>query len=491
MTEHRTPIRSLILASILAAGFLVVWACVGGMVIAPILEAWFPKERIWPERVVIRFDGEPLIGDAYINEAPFRTLDGQDVPAFNPSDAALTDSLVNGPSTRNERRWEPGWSSRFTQIGDNSWKSSKKTKAANWYFVCDGMVDGHGYFANCGANPGYIGRNGLRCDKPPREEQFSFNSGLPILAHGMYNQGRGTPIAYDCLSVDGKGNPWILDLLTEDGLMQIDLDNCTVKLLRTEKAVSACVGWKASKSNDPQREQSSTLETVVLFRTTDRIRVLDFDGDEQCSFLLPNELRDQDVTWNWFSEDQVVMQKKDADQRDPCQEVRDLFWVNQAGKIMRREKVCLKKEHESPTVGEKISLSLFVPCPGILAGIIALEPGMVPSVEQKSLSYLSSVCLAFDEMWPALLGSAVIGACLSPLCYCRQRKYGLPWTGVWTAFVLLFGLPGYLGYLAHRTWPARVPCPNCEERVPRDRPTCLACGREFPAPAMKGIEVFA
>jgi hypothetical protein len=62
---------------------------------------------------------------------------------------------------------------------------------------------------------------------------------------------------------------------------------------------------------------------------------------------------------------------------------------------------------------------------------------------------------------------------------------------MWTIFVLLFGLPAFFGYLAHRAWPARLPCPHCGQRVPRDRAACFACNREFPPPAAKGIEVFA
>jgi len=47
-------------------------------------------------------------------------------------------------------------------------------------------------------------------------------------------------------------------------------------------------------------------------------------------------------------------------------------------------------------------------------------------------------------------------------------------------FVLLLGVPGFLGYLAHRVWPARLPCPHCGRPVPRDRPACFACGHDFP-----------
>jgi hypothetical protein len=109
----------------------------------------------------------------------------------------------------------------------------------------------------------------------------------------------------------------------------------------------------------------------------------------------------------------------------------------------------------------------------------------------QSPDYSAALKSDLKELWPVLPITAIVSAVLAVLCFRRQRKYGLPWTGVWILFVLLFGLPAYFGYLAHRHWPARLPCPNCGRRVPRDRPACFACGHDFPAPPPKGIEVFA
>jgi hypothetical protein len=63
--------------------------------------------------------------------------------------------------------------------------------------------------------------------------------------------------------------------------------------------------------------------------------------------------------------------------------------------------------------------------------------------------------------------------------------------GVWAGFVLLFGVPGCAGFLLHRRWPVREPCPHCQARVARDRDTCAECGMPFPVPVLKGIEIFA
>jgi hypothetical protein len=62
---------------------------------------------------------------------------------------------------------------------------------------------------------------------------------------------------------------------------------------------------------------------------------------------------------------------------------------------------------------------------------------------------------------------------------------------VWPLFVLLFGLPGWIGYRFGRSWPVLEACPECGVAVPRDRERCLHCINDFPRPALKGTEVFA
>jgi predicted amidophosphoribosyltransferase len=40
-------------------------------------------------------------------------------------------------------------------------------------------------------------------------------------------------------------------------------------------------------------------------------------------------------------------------------------------------------------------------------------------------------------------------------------------------------------------FPPRVPCPACGAAVPQRRDACAACRKPFPAPTLKGTEVFA
>ena len=116
--------------------------------------------------------------------------------------------------------------------------------------------------------------------------------------------------------------------------------------------------------------------------------------------------------------------------------------------------------------------------------------GWVVDDVPRSTAYRILLRKTLAEVWPVLAMTATVSVLLAVLCFRRQRNHGLGGTWFWAPFVLLFGVPAYIGYLAHRSWPARLPCPNCRQLVPRDRPACFACGREFPTPAPKGIEIW-
>jgi len=102
---------------------------------------------------------------------------------------------------------------------------------------------------------------------------------------------------------------------------------------------------------------------------------------------------------------------------------------------------------------------------------------------------VSALTAVLSDTWPGLLTINLLGVALAYVCYRRQKQFGQPWTSVWVGFVFLFGLPGLVGYLFHRQWPVRLPCPKCNALVPRDRESCFECGEEFPEPAPQGIEV--
>lgn len=111
----------------------------------------------------------------------------------------------------------------------------------------------------------------------------------------------------------------------------------------------------------------------------------------------------------------------------------------------------------------------------------------------QNRSYPAALAAMMAASLPWLVAVAVLATALAVAAWRRAGAFGLPARerAGWTAFVGLFGLPGWVGFRLHRRWPARAACPRCGARTPRDRSSCLACGEAFPAPAATGIEIFA
>jgi hypothetical protein len=94
---------------------------------------------------------------------------------------------------------------------------------------------------------------------------------------------------------------------------------------------------------------------------------------------------------------------------------------------------------------------------------------------------------------PSLAAVVLLSLGLAAAAWRRSNAFALSRRerGVWTAVTAVFGVPAFVGFLLHRTWPAREPCPHCRANVPRDRVACAACETPFSAPALTGTEIFA
>ena len=135
----------------------------------------------------------------------------------------------------------------------------------------------------------------------------------------------------------------------------------------------------------------------------------------------------------------------------------------------------------------------MTPSPALFAGTVGfnrvcellrqhLEPTLGEAVRRTAREFGQTFLLAL-----------AISAVLAGLCYFRLARYKATRLEriVWPLFVLVLGLPGWIGSRFGRTWPVLEACPACTIRSPRDRYDCVACGEEFRAPAELGTEVFA
>ncbi len=271
-------------------------------------------------------------------------------------------------------------------------------------------------------------------------------------------------------------------LVTDIGLMQLNLRERTAKPLYKHADIACAI-----ESHEPQslKQEPSTAPKpapTIVVRTADQIIILSPSGRELQVFPLPADVKDSNMLWFQLADDKALVQSGE-----------DLYWIQPGGKIVRHEHDASLGSPPRSAIRKALDDTLFpsviVPSPGAI--FVALAFKYWDKIQDPSLNYFTVLGWALQRAWQALVLTSLISIALAWLTYCRQRRYGLPWTGVWTTFVLLFGLPAYLGYLAHRSWPARLACPGCGKLAPRDRPACFSCGTEFPPPAPKGIEVFA
>lgn len=499
MTTRNIQIHGLAIACILAVGFSVVWFFVASMIGDHISNEWLPHDNF--ESLEFACDGTPVVNEHSVDEQGkgiYRGLDGRRVRfprSFNAYQGS--DDLQQAPMAFLASQFQPttdfrelGWNQRLIRL------SAPNDCPMNWFFIHDGKLEGHGYLVGYDRKTdqkiGYIGRNGANDERPALKDQFPIDGRRidgafgPFLARG-YNvedvEGLNTLEIGPSAVMRGIFLPYAVFLFADDGLVQINVKERTATYIRKDAGIiAATTAFTNATTHLPEiagGRFSGNLDQSILLRMSDRIDTLDMSGKQRQTWLLPKELRDCGIEWLQLSSDRALIRLcryMDTEHNLGIKRDNELYWIDPAGKIVRHEKVDLKDDPHKTGVGENIIMSMVVPCPAAI----------------QLLFWLDSTSRADIDAYYLLLGvCGFYGVVFAILCWRRHRKFGQPWTATWMLFVVLFGLPGYVGYRFHRRWPARLPCPHCGRRAPRDRMMCFHCGRDFPVPSAKGTEIFA
>jgi hypothetical protein len=219
------------------------------------------------------------------------------------------------------------------------------------------------------------------------------------------------------------------------------------------------------------------------------VLVLAANGQVEKRFPIPDALRGRDLEFVATMGDGVMCchspQHSLATEID-CQ----IYWVSASG-TTREASVTLP--WTGGAVNQPILFGVEVPVPVVVLGSVALQRPKELLEHGMAATYGEALQQALGEYRPAIAIALVISIALALLCYRRQLRYGA--RGVervaWPLFVLVLGLPGWIGYRFGRSWPVLDHCPTCRAAVPRDRPECFRCAADFPGPVLKGTEVFA
>jgi hypothetical protein len=477
-------VQPLLLAAVLAVGFGFVWGLVG---------LWATEVGVYvvgnvpaPEALVFLPDGTPRVGVVAgpQGEREYRDLAGNPAPVPDDETGWLAPALLPAG--------QPGGAADGGHIRSFA---DGQVPATYWYFMADGRPGGTAYFvgydSKTSACVGYLGAAGFREGPPLAEELFPFD-GVAAGRHARVfsTQNQNNPAGHPKYVTHGQAprggvSVWDVYVLGRGGrLFHADLRRRAVEVVLDEprlRSVALVSGLPDPVRGTPARPAA---------RTDDAVLVLDPHGKVLSRYPIPAGLRDRDLSFAETTAGEAVEIWSSPDDELAARADHSIYWVRPEGGTRQADVSLPASAGLRPL---RVVGGVIVPSPlglACLVGIVLprglLDEGSAPTYGQ---ALRCSVAVA----WPALVLAQVLSAGLAALCYRRQVRYAARGMDrlLWPLFVLVLGLPGWVGYRFGRSWPVLEACPACDRDVPRDRDACAHCTTQFPRPALKGTEVFA
>lgn len=469
--------QRVLLGAILAAGFSPIWALFGAWA----ADCWQQLEGSYQrsENLIFTPDGVPLVL-TYVSRTEgyeCKDLDGRPQP--RPEDYTHGDPLAANTRVPAWMGAAP-WDMRINSFSDGS------GHGVYWYFIWDGHHPGTGYFVGYDSKSyalvGYLGTKGFRNEPLPKEELIPFDGTYLFSLQGVDRYWHPRTGPYRLSAQMGSLAPYDVYVLSADSkILRVDLPRRQTSLaFETPGLRSLAIVRESNRFTGKTPSSFAARTDSVVLLLDENCRVL-------ARFPIPDALKDKTVIIGHASLGEILMLEKD-EAYDSRQRTWRLYWVKPDGTF--RDKAVTVNENTTPGMW---AMGLVSPSPVVCTGcafavlpLVALRHGQADAFGEALESSIKK-CLP----WFAVAG--VISLVFAILCYRRQVRYGASKSErvVWTIFVLLLGLPGWIGYRFGRSWPVLEACEQCGAPAPRDRERCFRCESEFPAPALKGTEVFA
>jgi hypothetical protein len=495
-TRNRT-LQQFVATLFVAIGLAVAWGVVIGWGIST-TEGLFRSDDLVRESLVVKPDGTPLIESrsvTHYEDVTYRTLDGQPVTAerqFWRSPATL-------PAAEAPRRFtDPpiGW-------GQVMSASDYGRPPISWYLIRDNQPLGHGYFVGYDEYSkglvGYIGRDGFRRALPTEKERFDFGlfqlkwgTGVVTSSSTSLNFG-SRPNNYQVMTEGMRLPMWCVFLIDGKQLLEIDFRNRSVRrLLEAPEMVSIGetrdIESYPPDSSTPDEHGFKPVDLMVV-RTNDRLIVLDQPAGTKREFVLPEELRSQQLTVYSLSDEELFIEW-----RKPWRMHDDrthLAWLKPDGTMARQADVTLADARGPNERLQEWLATLIAPIPAGWITVLGILAPCESLQDNRAETYVGALSQILSDMWPPLLLVALIGGILSWWTWRLQRKFCRSASAAWCAFALLLGVPGFLAYWFEHRGAKLEACGECGQIVPRDRESCAVCNSPFSAPPLMGTEIFA
>lgn len=481
--------QPLALATVLAGGFVPVWG---------VLAMWAAEVAVYTvgaadpvQQLVFLRDGSPLVlvnelGDSRRQE--YRDLAGNPAPRPDVDHTGwLHGTALPAPADFARGDDEGSWGAPVRSFADG------RNPATYWYFICDARRKGTGYFVGYDSasklQVGFLGRAGFRDAPLPPDELFPFYG--PVAhdgSHVVCTQKDYLPTSHPDERIGGRAptgalSGWDVYVLGLDGkVYHADLQGRTVELAIDVPGISAVA--LGAGQHHPERGTPHHLAV----RAEHAVLICDENGLELRRYPIPSGLRGQKLTFAETNQGEALMYWQSPRDTFATEVHYRIYWVARNGASREAAPSLPNGSRELPHL-----FGLALPSPAILGGYVAYNRPTELLRAGVETSYALALARALLEFRPALLVVLAVSMVLAILCYRRQVLYGVRGAErvVWPLFVLLLGLPGWVGYRFGRGWPVVEACATCGATVARDDDTCRRCAADFPGPALKGTEVFA
>jgi hypothetical protein len=488
-------LRQLPLAATLGAGFGTLWLVLVLWVGSALEQALLGGKSPPREGLVVRSDGTPLIESTppeNVSLTTFRDLNGRVQEGVDREDLIPPVYLPG-------EIWSPGrgpfpaeWTRRVKVV------RAQREPAVLWYFVHDGQPDGSAYFVGyervSNRLVGYLGQAGFRAHPVPAGERIPVR-GEQFLSYAAWSS---DPLQlnqrYSWASLPDRWDvpPRLVHVPSGNELRVVDLGARTVTTTfrAPEPIVSVGVPSLGARSGSRIRD-----ERPVLVRTRRAIYSLDREYKVTRVFTPPAGIeRRTFVYWHEAGNGAAVVgleeMRPPGDAGGRWVTGLAVYQIGAGGAVRETSGLTLQTgSHVMSKQAQDILLALGLPAPALH---LTIGAGTLMENGQGN-DYPAALATMIRRSWPALAADLVFSSALALIGWRRLRAFGRPRRErvAWGVFVLLLGLPAFVGLWLSRRWPVRERCPHCHLPSVRDRAACAACGTRFPAPALQGIEIFA
>ena len=456
MTAHKTSLlRPLLMAGTLAAGFGTLWFVLVLWLGTSILEAGPRHSRRTYESLVVTDEGTPLIQSIPLHNlslASFRDLKGQVHEGVDRKHQLPAVYLYGEHDAGFSLFAQPNWQQRIKVFMD------EREPAALWYFIHDGNAEGAGYFVGyervSNRRIGYIGLSGFRPDSIPPDYRipvrgevslgYTFWSSAPISIHSgtqweMHPDRRDVP-------------PRLVHVPSGNRLRLVDLSARTVATVFEAPAPIVAVGVPPLSSSSGSE---STRERPILVRSGQKIYKLDHTYKVMSTFTMPPEIgRDSPVTWYDTDDGQAIAEcalawKDEEVLPDDAVTRKVVYQIAADGAIRQTFELSLQTGSTALSEQSQLSLAaLAFPSPAILL----LVESFLAILAKPSQGQAAAIGSMLKQSWPWMVAVLAASFVMAAITRRRARAFGFfpSEQNLWAGFVLIFGIPAYVGFLLHR-----------------------------------------